>query len=890
MSRMLRNGPENRGAFGAPRRGAWLQWAPGIFALALVLACSSSDQSFAWVIPHACIKAEKSVSTTGLGGPFIRNSVTTTNPDGTLTTSVPGANNVPAPTVKVPTAFYGDTKVVYKFLVKNCGEVMLYNVRLGDCIDTRSVGSDGFLLGASDNKCVWDPLLVPSTTSIAQSLSPTQSVTLTSASFPLNPISSVDICGTFGRSRTNGIVRNDLVIKADADLDGDGVGEKTIVFEDLNLVQCKDFQHAYASVGDRVWRDLNGNGVQDCLDSNNNGIIGDAGDTGTECGAGIPGVTVNLVDCQNPTSVVSSMQTDPNGFYLFQNLNPGRYCVRFDAETVPPVTCATGVPQFTTQNVGGNDSFDSDASPITGVAPAVTLVSGQTDRTVDAGVICKACQVAIDKKCQVQPPATGSFVCSNAKPIDSLTMIWTGQDGIYIKAWKGTPGTTLLATTGPIAKGEKVTVTGMGGSPLDQIWEIFSGLPDPQGSNKIGQSQFHISCSDIDMNGPEDCGKLAGNAKTTNTALLNLWIFDGMAGNGEALSCTPSTQSGQDACSFVAEAAPSCLSLRAKPQTLTFRYTGKDCGASSNSQAADKWSCSGIPGSSPLISIVKDPTRITVSPTSGLSVGDLLTVSTIGTDMGTEIQLQVGGQAIKVHTSCSQPLAVGDIFGSLELLQFNGRGAGAQVTYSYQVKNNGSAAVDITSVSDDKLGELLGQTTRLEAGGTLALEKTALVTQTTTNQVTATARVAGSGTICNQVRDLVTVTMTSPTCAVGASFYGLGDYSVKYKLTNASATMATLDTMMLNFPGSYGSIKEIRLDGTIYKYAAGGAVVGPGVKIGASVWTNPDITKRQLNPGETRVLEVIFSKKGVRSDWLGITSFGGMTFKEGCQATFPVTR
>ena len=72
------------------------------------------------------------------------------------------------------------------------------------------------------------------------------------------------------------------------------------------------------------------------------------------------------------------------------------------------------------------------------------------------------------------------------------------------------------------------------------------------------------------------------------------------------------------------------------------------------------------------------------------------------------IQLNVGGQLLKIHTSCSAPLAAGDVFGSLELVwQFNGLESGAEVTYSYEVTNIGNFAVDITSVLDDKLGELL---------------------------------------------------------------------------------------------------------------------------------------------------------------------------------------
>lgn len=857
----------------------------GLLALLMVLAGAS--QALAWY-PNFCLKAEKYVSTNGLNGPFVRNSETRVNPDPASTyfllTSVPGTGNVPAPTVNIPTDFYGDsTKVVYKFVITNCGIYNLYNLGLDDCIDTRSAGAAGFLLGGG-RLCTSDTALITPMKPIAQLLKPGESVTLTSASFPLDVISTVDVCGKFGKTRTNGIVRNNVLVKADAELDGNGV-LKTIFFEDLNLVQCKDFTPAPAALGDRVWRDTNGNGIQNCQDANNNGIIGDVGDTGTECNAGIPGVAVNLVDCLNPATVLASTTTNARGFYLFQQLTPGQYCVEFQRSTIPAATCASGVPQFTNPNVGSNDAIDSDVNPTTGLASAVTLISGQTNRTVDAGVVCKGCSLAIDKKCSIAPPSSPNYVC--AKPIDSVTMIWTGQSGIYVKAWKGTPGTTLLATVGPIATGEKVTVTGMGGSSNDQTWEIFSALPDPAGANRIGQSIFHISCSDVDMNGPEDCGKLEGNAKTTTTALINLWRFDGMSGGGQTLACTPASTTGQDDCSFVAGAAPSCKTLGAKPKTLTFRYTGSACSASLNSQASDKWSCSGTPGTSPIVSIVKDPARIRVTPTTPLGAGDLVTVSALASDMGSEIQLMVGGQALKVHTSCSQPLAVGDAFGSLQLVQFNGQGAGAAVNYSYLLKNNGSSAVDITSVADDKLGQLLTQPAHLQAGAAVTLTKSAFITQTTTNKVTATARFAGTSTVCGQASDEVTVTVTQPTCSVAMAFENLGDASVKFKVTNSSSIVATLDTFQLSFPAGYGAIREIRLDGTIFKSSSTVPPVASGARINATGWTNPDLGKRQLDPGETRVLEVIFTKKAAASGWTGIANPGGVTFKEGCQATFP---
>jgi serine-aspartate repeat-containing protein C/D/E len=58
-----------------------------------------------------------------------------------------------------------------------------------------------------------------------------------------------------------------------------------------------------AALGDRVWEDLDADGVQDCADSNGNGKLGDilgdpadpaVSDQGTECGAGVQDVIVKL--------------------------------------------------------------------------------------------------------------------------------------------------------------------------------------------------------------------------------------------------------------------------------------------------------------------------------------------------------------------------------------------------------------------------------------------------------------------------------------------------------------------------------------------------------------------------------------------------------------------
>jgi hypothetical protein len=235
-----------------------------------------------------------------------------------------------------------------------------------------------------------------------------------------------------------------------------------------------------ASLGDYVWYDRDKDGFQDADE------------------IGITGVTVHLYDCNDKP--VATTTTDVDGKYGFTDLVPGDYYVKF--EVLPGYVFSPSTPD------PASDPNDSDADPA-GNTNCTTLEPGENDPTWDAGMYQPAnCGLVLEKNCEVPSPPPGPFVCSSAKPIDALTMIWSGAETISIKAWKGAVGSTLLATIDNITPGKEVTVSGYAGSPNDVYWEIFG-----DSGTKIGTSTFHVSCSDIDMNGPEDCGKLEGNGK-----------------------------------------------------------------------------------------------------------------------------------------------------------------------------------------------------------------------------------------------------------------------------------------------------------------------------------------------------------------------------------------
>jgi SdrD B-like domain len=117
-----------------------------------------------------------------------------------------------------------------------------------------------------------------------------------------------------------------------------------------------------ASLGDKVWYDYNCNGIQNSGEP------------------GVCGVTVTLFKCSDNTVVGTPKVTDSYGKYLFSNLVPGNYYVKFS-------NLPSGY-SFSPKDVSGcSDALDSDADPYTGKTGCETLISGENNLTYDAGII-----------------------------------------------------------------------------------------------------------------------------------------------------------------------------------------------------------------------------------------------------------------------------------------------------------------------------------------------------------------------------------------------------------------------------------------------------------------------------------------------------------------------
>jgi len=600
-----------------------------------------------------------------------------------------------------------------------------------------------------------------------------------------------------------------------------------------------------AKLGDRAWKDTDKDGIQD--DGEN----------------GINDVTAELFICDangNPvngpidTTTTSNMNGE-DGIYMFTDLTPGNYAVRF----VKPVGLV-----FSPANQGSDDSVDSDASPASGLTDCMPLGSNENNTTKDAGFTEPAeCGIGVQKMCEViAPPAPGLQECDGK--LQQFSLIWGGSGPITVS------GPNNDAPGGVVNSGDEVTFSG----PFlnNDVFVTIAGAVN-------GESKFHVSCSDGDMNGetddptfPQDCGKAEGDGKDNDSGFINTWLLEGLVDkSGDTLNCTAEPQLPTANCEFHAEVA-SCNSLPNKPDNLTFSFTGGSCGASSNAQG-DKFDCSGsIDPTQPISGTTNNGDVFTVDP------GGIFTIPRTGSE--TEIMLSNSGgtEFLNIHTSCSRPLETGNVFGSLTLTALNGIGSGREVRYSYALENLGTDVITDIVVDDDRLG-LIGSGFSLNPGESTILTATTIIDSTTTNTATVTGTSA-PGAVCAASSEATVTVLPPPPCSVSGNFKKLKDNAIKYTLTNTSNRLATVETFVLNFPNAYGNIKEVKLDGAIYKSGDSPLVVGSGDVISDSDWTTSDVSKRQLAPGEKRTFEIKFTKK---SKDFGSSDFGGtVTFKEGC--------
>ncbi len=208
---------------------------------------------------------------------------------------------------------------------------------------------------------------------------------------------------------SNDLGGNDLT-DSDPDVISGLTGLYTLLAGDSNMTIDAGIyqpQPITASLGDRVWNDLDQDGIQDPNE------------------LGISGVTVTLLDALgNP---VATTVTDANGYYSFNNLAPGTYAVQFSQ----PIGYI-----FSPNDQGGSDAADSDVNPLTGITSNVTLVAGENNPTIDAGLYAQSPSKA----------SLGDFVWNDVDNDGIQDATENGVPGVTVTLYAA-DGTTVISTT-----------------------------------------------------------------------------------------------------------------------------------------------------------------------------------------------------------------------------------------------------------------------------------------------------------------------------------------------------------------------------------------------------------------------------------------------------------
>ncbi|MDH3315843.1 MAG: hypothetical protein OER43_08775 [Gammaproteobacteria bacterium] len=416
---------------------------------------------------------------------------------------------------------------------------------------------------------------------------------------------------------------------------------------------------------------------------------------------------------------------------------------------------------------GGPNPLDPGAS-FSYECKALNVQEGFSNRATAIGDFEKFGDFEINSQCVVGKAERRSQsvnVMVTQKPMIDIRKQEEGNDSRTVTAGSDVDFEIVVTNTGDLALTDVKVI-----DPLAPDCEAMIGDLGP------GESKTYICTRPNVTNGFRNTATAIGRAVLVggDTAGCEVSDEDPSRVNIQEFECAVMVSKQADPETIIPTPPPSCETLGGKPSSLTFKFTGGGCAASDNDQGT-KSVCSGSVNTGMAATVTagnKDLTKLYGVVGSPVLLGDSFTVTgPFDSDSGIELSNGGGTEFNRIHTSCSQPLAAGDVFGSLTLVGINGVGVGSgEVTYTYTVTNQGDPA-KVTLV-DDKLGPIPapGQNVIDLASGEVA--SFSIITEilaTTTNIVTANATLNGNPELMCSAQASTTVTVEDPpkSCADG---------------------------------------------------------------------------------------------------------------------------
>ena len=321
----------------------------------------------------------------------------------------------------------------------------------------------------------------------------------------------------------------------------------------------------------------------------------------------------------------------------------------------------------------------------------------------------------------------------------------------------------VFAIESDVAVGDTFVVAPESGGHPTVGKSVFVKIGRSGGHSEIIEfDKFHTSCSE-----PLGPGMQFGSMRVVS-----------LTSTGGGTVTLPSDPDDECITDIDTLSPPHCLG---KVRSLHLRYVGGDCNQTMNTQASWKVGCSdlGSPSANPVRVVIADgktppPHSRAYLDESAVVGGDVLDI--LPSFCGKDILTHATGfwvydgvtdemlQAGYFHTSCSQPLNLGDRFGAFQVFGIRTTDGGEvaladDVDYTVVVSNPNDETVDNVALEDDVFGPL-GSGISLAPGESQSIVNRFSVETTTTNTVTATGDVAGL--VCEPASASATIGVTEP--------------------------------------------------------------------------------------------------------------------------------
>lgn len=274
--------------------------------------------------------------------------------------------------------------------------------------------------------------------------------------------------------------------------------QKILSFTLSLLMVFSILPRAYAapnsSVGDFVWNDTNGNGLQDM----------------GELGAG--GVTITVYRVSD-NQEMGSTQSGVNGSYTVGSLEPDNYYIL--VSTIPPGSMIT-TPDA---NDNSNDALDSDVNPMSNFSSPFTLSENENRTDIDIGLTASG----------------GGGGGGGSGSISGVVWGDVNNNGVYEPGdgetyWMGINISVYRVSDDSLVTGQGSSNApySLGGLPDGDYYVVFSNLP-PDASFSPQNVGDDAVDSDVDGSGRTATITISGNASITN---INAGIYSTGGGGG----------------------------------------------------------------------------------------------------------------------------------------------------------------------------------------------------------------------------------------------------------------------------------------------------------------------------------------------------------------------